>query len=214
MAAETSQTLDRGLSVLELLASAPDGLTVTDIAGELGVSRTVVYRLVVTLEKHALVRRSSDGRCRLGLAVLSLARQVQPSIRDAALPTLQRLVDSAGATAHLTVVDGPDALVIAVVEPSRPGPHVALRPGMRHPVDRGAAGLAILSARDADPGPTGPALVMSVDVLPGTHGVAVAVVGVPGVEASVGLIALAPLAIDEVGPKLIRAAADIARVLR
>ena len=56
MVAETSQTLDRGLTVLELLSDSSDGLTVTEIAARLGVSRTVVYRLVVTLEQHALLR--------------------------------------------------------------------------------------------------------------------------------------------------------------
>ena len=106
MAAETSQTLDRGLTVLELLADSSDGMTVTEIAVTLEVSRTVVYRLVVTLEQHALLRRGIDGRCRLGMAVLALARQVQPVLRDAAVPALRRLADTVGATAHLTVVDG------------------------------------------------------------------------------------------------------------
>src|SRR6478752_10690372 len=138
MVAETSQTLDRGLSVLELLSDSSDGLTVTEIAARLGVSRTVVYRLVVTLEQHALLRRGTDGRCRLGMAVLALARQVQPVLREAAIPALRRLADAVGATAHLTVVDGSDALAVAVVEPTRSDFHVAYRVGARHPLDRGA----------------------------------------------------------------------------
>ncbi|NBO46554.1 MAG: HTH domain-containing protein, partial [Actinobacteria bacterium] len=48
MATETSQTLDRGLLVLEVLAKAEGGRTVTQIAQELGISRTVVYRLLAT----------------------------------------------------------------------------------------------------------------------------------------------------------------------
>ena len=62
MAAETSQTLDRGLRVLEVVAESPDGLTVTELAAALGIGRTVVYRLVVTLEQHARRRLEvSDG---------------------------------------------------------------------------------------------------------------------------------------------------------
>ena len=53
MPAETSQTLDRGLRVLDVLAAAPGGLTVTELAARLEVNRTVVYRLVSTLEQHA-----------------------------------------------------------------------------------------------------------------------------------------------------------------
>ena len=59
---ETSQTLGRGLRLLELLADAPDGRTVSDLATELGVGRTVVYRLLATLEEFGLVRRDGEGR--------------------------------------------------------------------------------------------------------------------------------------------------------
>src|SRR5438034_3935866 len=52
--AETSQTLDRGLRVLKLLADTDHGLTVTELSHKLGVNRTVVYRLLATLEQHAL----------------------------------------------------------------------------------------------------------------------------------------------------------------
>ena len=49
MTAETSQTLDRGLRVLKLLADTDHGLTVTELSVRLGVNRTVVYRLLATL---------------------------------------------------------------------------------------------------------------------------------------------------------------------
>ena len=76
--AETSQTLDRGLRVLKLLADTDHGLTVTELSNKLGVNRTVVYRLLATLEQHALVRRDLGGRARVGLGVLRLGRQVHP----------------------------------------------------------------------------------------------------------------------------------------
>ena len=136
MAAETSQTLDRGLRVLEVVAESPDGLTVTELAAALGIGRTVVYRLVVTLEQHAFLRRSADGRCRLGLGVLAMGRQVQPVVRDTAMPALRLLADAVGATAVLTVVDGLEALSAVVVEPTRSDLHVALRAGTRQPLEQ------------------------------------------------------------------------------
>ena len=90
MTAETSQTLDRGLRVLKLLADTDHGLTVTELSNKLGVNRTVVYRLLATLEQHALVRRDLGGRARVGLGVLRLGRQVHPLVREAALPALNR----------------------------------------------------------------------------------------------------------------------------
>jgi len=213
--AETSQTLDRGLHVLELLSDASDGMSITEIATALGVSRTVVYRLVVTLEQHALLRRGADGRARLGMAVLALARQVQPVLRDAAVPALRRLADSVGATAHLTIVDGSDALAVAVVEPSRSDFHVAYRVGARHALERGAAGRAVLAGRASGGRPFEPGWVVSSGELqPGACGVAAPLMGVPGIEASIGVVALMDLDIEDVGPKVLRAASDVARALR
>jgi DNA-binding transcriptional ArsR family regulator len=114
---ETSQTLDRGLQLLTALAESDSGRTVTELATALGVARPVVYRLLATLEQHHLAHRAADGRVRLGLGVLALAGRVQPLLRDAATPVLRRLADDVGATAHLTVVDGSEALAVAVVEP-------------------------------------------------------------------------------------------------
>lgn len=215
MAAETSQTLDRGLRVLELLAEQPDGLTVTEIAQRLDMSRTVVYRLVVTLEQHAFLRRSIDGRCRLGLAVLTMGRQVQPVVRDVALPALRLLADAVGATAHFTIAEGTEALTAVVVEPSRSDVHVAYRIGARHPLEVSAAGRAILAARTAAGRPLDPPwVVVTMDGPQGTYGLAVPVVGVPGLEASVGIVSLREINEAEVGARVARAAGEISRALR
>jgi AcrR family transcriptional regulator len=215
MAAETSQTLDRGLRVLEVLAEAPDGLSVTELAAALGVSRTVVYRLVVTLEQHALLRRGSDGRARLGMGVLSLARQVQPVLRDAAMPALRRLADATSATAYLSVVDGLDVLTIAVVEPTRSDLHVAHRVGARMPLERSAGGRAILAARGAAGRATEPGWVTAVgDAQPGAIGVAAPVLGVAGIEASVGIFLIGDAPLEDAGSKVVRVATEIGRALR
>ena len=215
MAAETSQTLDRGLRVLEVLADAPDGLTVTELAAALDVSRTVIYRLVVTLEQHAFIRRSTDGRCRLGLAVLALGRQVQPLVRDAAMPVLRRLADSVMATAHLSVVDGSELLAVAVAEPSKSDVHVALRVGTRTPLEFGAAGRAILAARTAAGRALEPPWVLSTgEPHAGAFGLASPLIGLAGLEASVGVVSLGDVNEVDLGPKVARAAADLTRVLR
>jgi DNA-binding IclR family transcriptional regulator len=77
---ETSQTLDRGLTVLLLLGSReqPDGMTVTELAAALGVGRPIVYRLVATLEVREFVSRREDGRIRLGPGITRLAQCVPP----------------------------------------------------------------------------------------------------------------------------------------
>ncbi|RSM92652.1 IclR family transcriptional regulator, partial [Streptomyces sp. WAC 01325] len=181
MTAETSQTLDRGLRVLKLLADTDHGLTVTELSNKLGVNRTVVYRLLATLEQHALVRRDLGGRARVGLGVLRLGRQVHPLVREAALPALRSLAEDIGATAHLTLVDGTEALAVAVVEPTWTDYHVAYRAGFRHPLDRGAAGRAILSARQQPTDEPGYTLTHG-ELEAGASGAAAPLLGVTGVE--------------------------------
>ncbi len=206
MAAETSQTLDRGLRVLRTLAATPAGLTVTALAAEIDVNRTVVYRLVATLEQHGLARRDDAGRLHVGLGVLSLARGLQPVLRDLAGPVLRSLAEDLGSTAHLTFADGGDALALAVVEPSWTDYHVAYRVGARHPLTRGAAGRAILAGRSG-----GSAYVETTgEIQPGARGIAAPVLGVEGLEASVGIISLGELDAEVCGPRVVRAASDVA----
>ncbi|MFB8071602.1 IclR family transcriptional regulator [Streptomyces californicus] len=214
MTTETSQTLDRGLRVLKLLADTDHGLTVTELSNKLGVNRTVVYRLLATLEQHALVRRDLGGRARVGLGVLRLGRQVHPLVREAALPALRSLAEDIGATAHLTLVDGSDALAVAVVEPTWTDYHVAYRAGFRHPLDRGAAGRAILSARQtADPSHPGYTLTHG-ELEAGASGAAAPLVGVSGVEGSVGVVMLTDAVPERVGPRVLDAAREVADALR
>jgi hypothetical protein len=215
MAAETSQTLHRGLRVLEILADVPEGMTVTELSNALNMSRTVVYRLVVTLEQHAFLRRTADGKCKLGLAILAMGRQVQPVVRDIAMPALRALADSVGVTAHLTIVEGNEALAAVVVEPTRSDVHVAYRMGARHPLEAGAAGRAILAARTTGGRTLDPPWIIATNDGPqGAYGLAVPLTAVPGLEASVGVVSLRELNDAEVGPEVVRAAAAITRALR
>jgi len=210
MPAETSQTLDRGLRVLSVLAGAPDGLTITELAGRLDVNRTVVYRLVSTLEQHALVRRSARGRLHIGLGMLHLASAVHPLVRDVANPVLRELAESVGCTAHLTVAEGEEALALAVVEPSWTDFHVSYRVGSRHPLSQGAAGKAILAGRT---GVRSPYVLTTGELQAGARGLAAPVLGVEGLEASVGIVTLGDLDEDRVGPQVITAAARVAQGL-
>ncbi|GAB2451994.1 helix-turn-helix domain-containing protein [Nocardioides hungaricus] len=206
MSAETSQTLDRGLRVLDVLASSSDGLTVTELAARLEVNRTVVYRLVSTLEQHALVRRDPRGRLHVGLGVLHLASAVQPVVRDLAVPVLRDLAESVGCTAHLTVADGEEALALAVVEPSWTDFHVGYRVGSRHPLDRGAAGRAILLGREDG----APYSLTTGELQAGARGLAAPVRGVEGLAASVGIVTLADIDVAEIAPQVLAAAAQVA----
>lgn len=147
---ETSQTLDRGLTVLSLLAAHSDGLTAAELAEELSTARAVVYRLLRTLEAHRLVGRI-DTRYVLGFGVSELASRLRPRLQATVLPILRRLSQQTNSTALLSVADGDQALVLITEEPPESNLHLAVRQGARHPLDLGADGVAILSGRPAVP---------------------------------------------------------------
>ena len=77
---------------------------------------------------------------------------MRSDLQTAALPRLNALVAEWGMTAFLVVRAGVEAVTVVSVEPQDTAAHVTYRPGTRHPVDRGAPGLALLIGEPASPG--------------------------------------------------------------
>lgn len=217
-----SQTLDRGLAVLDLVASASHGLTVTEIAATIGAHRTIVTRLLNTLADRRYVTRDGSGRYVLGSYPLELSRYVQPRIRTVAQPILQRLADLVGATTHLTVAEGDQAVALMVIEPRTATFHVSYRVGTRRPLSRGASGIAILSARPPAPAESpetaqarrqGWALSRG-HLESGTMGVAAPIPHPQYPDASVGVVRLSDAEPEPIARAVLDAASEIAESLR
>jgi DNA-binding IclR family transcriptional regulator len=141
--AAASQTLDRGLRILDVLAEADRALTIAEVAEAIGVHRSVAYRLVRTLEDRALVIRDDAGSLRIGPHVATLARSVASDLQSAAAPELRALADALTMTAFLVVLDRHECVTLATAEPRTAVASIAQRPGSRHPVTDGAPGVAI-----------------------------------------------------------------------
>jgi DNA-binding IclR family transcriptional regulator len=193
----TSKTLDSGLKVLEVLCTHGEGLTITEVAELVGVHRTVAHRFLRTLEAHRLVRRDRAKRFHLGAGLVPLAEPVERDLRDLATPLLEDLADEVGATAHLVAQeDEAHVRALLVVEPRNAAVHVAFRAGQLDVIERGSAGLAILSTRAPRPGERadvaaarerGYAVSFS-EIIPSVHGVSAPVaVRRDGLGLSVGV---------------------------
>lgn len=186
-APDTAQTLSRGLDVLKLLASSPHARTPAQLSAELGLSRTIIYRLVGTLVEHGLVRRGDDGSVSISAGALVLTQHVLGSVREATREILEDLAGEAEATAHFCVADGDDVLAVAVVEPPFTTFYVAYRVGSRSARGLGALGEAVEAARRSESG-----IFESVGrLVPGAHGIVAALPGLPGPPAAVGVVTLA-----------------------
>lgn len=143
-----SQTLDRGLRALTLVCRGPEPMSVAEIARELGLHRSITYRLVRTLEHHQLVQRGPSGRYAAGPGLALLTGNLPPGLHE----HLQALADRTGMTAFVVVAQQQDAVTAQTVEPRGTLAHVSYRPGGRHPLTRGAPGLAVLAGRPAQQG--------------------------------------------------------------
>jgi len=215
-----SLTLERGLRALAVLAEHPDGLTVSELAASLSTHRAGVYRLLKPLAAHRLVGRDGGGRYHLGVGLIELANHVRPRLLELALPRLQSLADELKATAGLTVRDGEhEAVVATVVEPRSTDVHLAYRAGLRHPIDRVASGLAILSANPPRDGERSEVTiardrgwaVSAGELLPGTIGVG-APIGRPA-DAAVSAVWIEPRDNAEAAARVMRCAREIAEAL-
>ncbi|MDQ0726180.1 IclR family transcriptional regulator [Microbacterium sp. W4I20] len=140
-----SQTLSRGIRILEIVADAAGPLAIDEVAAELGVHRSIAYRLLRTLEDHGLVVRDAGGGVSLGARMAALAAGVAHDLQAEALPELTAVANELGMTCFLAVLDGEDCITLASVEPRHAIASVAQRPGARHPVTVGAPGKAILA---------------------------------------------------------------------
>lgn len=139
-----AQTLSRGIRILEFLAERAEPATIPAIVEGLGLHRSIVYRLLRTLEQHRLVERDERGRIRLGVRLASLAAAVDRDVQAAAGPALQAAANELGATCFLVELDRGEAVTLMSVEPRRSAVTVAQHPGTTHPLGVGAPGRAVL----------------------------------------------------------------------
>jgi DNA-binding IclR family transcriptional regulator len=147
-----SQTLARGLRALLAVVDSADGMTVQQLANELGVHRTIAYRLLQTLASFGFVTAGRDGAYRGGFRLASLADAYLPALRETALPVMREMANDIGCTVSLFVAERGEAVSIALVEPTTVSFHLRFREGMRTALDVGAAGYALLAAAPAVPG--------------------------------------------------------------
>ncbi|MFI6026731.1 IclR family transcriptional regulator [Amycolatopsis magusensis] len=138
-----SQTVDRALSILTLLAQrGPSG--VTELARELGVHKSTTTRLLAALEKFRFVEQVGNrGKYRLGFGIVRLAgaTAAQLDIAKEARPTCARLAAELRGTVSLSVLEGGGTTAVAQ-EPSTERNWI----GVRMPLHATATGKVLLAS--------------------------------------------------------------------
>ncbi|GAA1883999.1 IclR family transcriptional regulator [Streptantibioticus ferralitis] len=115
-----SQTVDRALSILPLLAEGPANLE--QVATRLDVHKSTALRLLRTLHEHGMVYRQQDQRYRLGARLFALAQEAMENldVREIAHPHLVALNEACGHTVHLAVYEEGEVVYIDKVESRYP----------------------------------------------------------------------------------------------
>ena len=135
-----------------MVADSPGGLTVQQLADRIGVHRTIAYRLLTTLAEFRLVAKGEDGRYRPAAGLAALGASFDRNVRQVSLPTLRALADELGTTVSLLIAEGDQQVAIAVIVPSHVAYQLSFHEGSRYPLNRGAAGIALLASMPPRPG--------------------------------------------------------------
>jgi len=142
------QSLTRGLSILECLANAEGGLTLTDISNRTDLPPSTAHRLLSTLERGGYVYQSGElGRWYVGLASFTVGSSFLAS-RDwvaQSHPSMRRLMEQSGETANLAILDGTEAVFIDQVQ-CRETMRTIVRLGSRVPLHASGVGKALFAA--------------------------------------------------------------------
>src|SRR3954469_16839322 len=146
-----SQSLERGLAILSSFRSGRPLLGVSDLAREVGLSRSTTHRYIATLAQLGYLQQDQLTRkYRLGPRVLDLGFSAINSmdLREVAAPHLRALSDETGFTVNLAILDGVDVVYIERCRSARPGQRdidLNLHVGSRLPAYCTALGKAILA---------------------------------------------------------------------
>lgn len=144
-----SESLRRGVQVLEALRTSPAHLSARELAVQLALPKSTVQRLLHTLEECDLAAQDPRSRkYHLGPRTLAFgtAYRARLDLRSIALPHMVGLRDRTGETIGLTVPVGSERMYLEQVH-SHSELRTTAEVGRPYPLWTGAPGRVLLSAR-------------------------------------------------------------------
>jgi IclR family transcriptional regulator, acetate operon repressor len=142
------QSLTRGLSILDALAKSGGGLTLTDVAQRVQLPPSTTHRLLSTLEKMGYIHQAGElGLWYIGLQAFTVGTTFLAN-RDFVAEShayMHRLVEQAGETANLAILDGTEAVFVAQVQ-CHEMMRTLVKLGSRVPLHASGVGKALFAA--------------------------------------------------------------------
>ncbi|MFE3029107.1 IclR family transcriptional regulator [Nocardia tengchongensis] len=149
-----TQTLIRGLRVLEAIAEQDRPIGVAELARRLELPKSTVQRLLRTLEQEGWAETSADPvtRWQLSPHMWVIARRHEPltNLREAALPYINALGERTGETIHFVVPDRDIQLVLIDRVDSVQAVRTYNAIGATSPYHASASGKAVMATMPDD----------------------------------------------------------------
>ena len=142
--------LGRYVRILETIAAARTGLTLTEVVQALGLQPGTAHRLIGGLADLDLLRRPAGSKSyTIGPRLLNLLHATMDTAGCSALaqPILDGLVSEFGETAHLARLNGDFAESVVMKQPVG-SDRAFVQPGRQLPLHAAASGKAILAFQD------------------------------------------------------------------
>ncbi|WP_046179780.1 IclR family transcriptional regulator [Domibacillus tundrae] len=141
------KSVARALDIVALVSASRTGLGVTEIANQMDINKSSVFRTLATLEQYGYIEQQKEtGRYRIGYAFLDVSSKLLDSldVRAEAQDVLQQLETETNEVVHLVVYDRGEVVYIEKLDG-----YEALRMhskvGKRAPVHCTSVGKAILA---------------------------------------------------------------------
>jgi IclR family acetate operon transcriptional repressor len=141
------QSVERALTIMEVLAREGTGLGLMDISQQIDLSPSTTHRLLASLMSRGFVTREPGTRKYiLGMKLLELSGSldVVVNLKAVAESHVHELARSVGETVNLVVRDGSEAVIIDRVE-SQHKLRFSVSIGSRIPLHATAAGKVLLA---------------------------------------------------------------------
>lgn len=141
------KSVSRALDIIMILSLKKGGLGVTEIANQIDINKSSVYRILSTLVQYGYVEQDEEtGRYKLGYKFLEISSRLLDSIdlRGEARPFLQELETETNEAIHLVVYDQAEVVYIEKLEGNETL-RMHSKVGKRAPMHCTSVGKAILA---------------------------------------------------------------------
>ncbi|MEW9050106.1 MAG: IclR family transcriptional regulator [Neobacillus sp.] len=145
-------SLKNALRILNSFSMDEPEKKISEISSSLGLNKSTVSRTMATLASEGFVYKDPETKkYRLGLSILTLSGVVNSSmdIHRESQPILNRLVETLGETAHISVLDHLDVIYLHKVECNHPVRFLT-HVGRRNPAYCTSSGKVLLAYSNDD----------------------------------------------------------------